>query len=176
MCDTPRRCIQGLHDGLTALSLENGPGDLEQRYASLEPLITATHDLAYIARFTVRRQWDGFTETERSAFLRAFKRLSVLTYASRFVRLSEDTFNIVESNDLGANRSRVVASISGTGDRREIPIEYVLQEGDAGWRIINIVADGVSDLALKRAEYRRVLADGSVGDLLELLESQIAAL
>ncbi len=50
--------------------------------------------------------------------------------------------------------------------------EYLLQQGSGGWRIVNIVADGVSDLALKRAEYQRVLASGTLDTLIKELESQ----
>ena len=45
-----------------------------------------------------------------------------------------------------------------------------------GWRIINIVADGVSDLALKRAEYQRVFASGGIDGLVAELEQQTRAL
>ncbi len=173
--DTPMACIEALHDGLIGLSLEQSPGGLAQRFQRLEPLIVATHDLPFIAEFTVRRHWARFDDEEREAFLQSFQRLSVMSYASRFVALSEDTFRIQESRVLGSGRVQVIASIT-RAEPPDIPIEYILQENDAGWRIINVVADGVSDLALKRAEYQRVLGEGSVADLLEVLEQQIAAL
>ncbi len=173
--DTPMACIEALHDGLIGLSLEQSPGGLAQRFQRLEPLIVATHDLPFIAEFTVRRHWARFDDEEREAFLQSFQRLSVMSYASRFVALSEDTFRIQESRVLGSGRVQVIASITHA-EPPDIPIEYILQENDAGWRIINVVADGVSDLALKRAEYQRVLGEGSVADLLEVLEQQIAAL
>ena len=173
--DTPMACIEALHDGLISLSLEQSPGGLAQRFQRLEPLIVATHDLPFIAEFTVRRHWARFDDEEREAFLQSFQRLSVMSYASRFVALSEDTFRIQESRVLGSGRVQVIASIT-RAEPPDIPIEYILQQNDAGWRIINVVADGVSDLALKRAEYQRVLAEGSVADLLEVLEQQIAAL
>ena len=173
--DTPMACIEALHDGLISLSLEQSPGGLAQRFQRLEPLIVATHDLLFIAEFTVRRHWARFDDEEREAFLQSFQRLSVMSYASRFVALSEDTFRIQESRVLGSGRVQVIASIT-RAEPPDIPIEYILQQNDAGWRIINVVADGVSDLALKRAEYQRVLAEGSVADLLEVLEQQIAAL
>jgi phospholipid transport system substrate-binding protein len=173
--DTPMACIEALHDGLISLSLEQSPGGLAQRFQRLEPLIVATHDLPFIAEFTVRRHWARFDDEEREAFLQSFQRLSVMSYASRFVALSEDTFRIQESRVLGSGRVQVIASIT-RAEPPDIPIEYILQQNDAGWRIINVVADGVSDLALKRAEYQRVLGEGSVADLLEVLEQQIAAL
>ncbi len=173
--DTPMACIEALHDGLISLSAEETPGGLAQRFQRLEPLIVATHDLSFIAEFTVRRHWARFDDEERDAFLQSFQRLSVMSYASRFVALSEDTFRIQESRVLGSGRVQVIASIT-RAEAPDIPIEYILNQNDAGWRIINVIADGVSDLALKRAEYQRVLGEGSVADLLEVLEQQIAAL
>jgi phospholipid transport system substrate-binding protein len=52
----------------------------------------------------------------------------------------------------------------------------MLEQKDGAWRIINIIADGVSDLALKRAEYQRILASGSIEDLIKELEAQTARL
>ncbi len=173
--DTPLTCVEALHEGLTSLSLEQGPVGLAQRFQRLEPLIVATHDLPFIAEFTVRRHWAGFADEEREAFLQSFQRLSVMSYASRFVALAEDTFSSHESRTLASGRVQIIATIT-RAEPPDIPIEYILHQDDAGWRIINVVADGVSDLALKRAEYQRVLGEGSVADLIEVLEEQIAAL
>jgi phospholipid transport system substrate-binding protein len=47
-----------------------------------------------------------------------------------------------------------------------------MQQDGASWKIINIVADGVSDLALKRAEYQRLFASGGIQGLIAELEEQ----
>ena len=174
-CADPRACIETLHQGLVTLSDSAAQGDLEDRYARLEPLISTTHDLAYIARVAVRRHWSGFSVEEQEAFVQAFARLSVMTYASRFVTLSDDTFRILEVNESGTDRAQVIASISRE-PQPDIPMEYLLQERAGSWQIVNVIADGVSDLALRRSEYQRILADGSADDLLAELERQIEAL
>ena len=174
-CVDPRACVETLHRGLLELSREEAETDLDYRYTRIEPLIDATHDLDYIAQVAVRRHWAEFSAEEREAFVRAFSRMSVMTYASRFVKLSEDTFRILEVNDSGANRAHVLASIS-RDEQPDIPIEYLLQEGAEGWQIVNVIADGVSDLALRRAEYQRILADDSVEELIAHLERQIEGL
>jgi len=171
-CADPRACIETLHRGLLELSRGEAGAGVEYRYARLEPLINATHDLAFIARVAVRRHWTEFSAEEQQAFVRAFTRMSVMTYASRFVKLSEDTFRILEVNESAADRAHVVARIS-RDSQPDIPMEYLLNDGAQGWRIVNVIADGVSDLALRRAEYQRVLAEGSVADLIAELESQV---
>ena len=174
-CVDPRACIETLHQGLVDLSQTAAERDLEDRYTRIEPLISSTHDLAYIARVAVRRHWAGFSVEEQEAFVQAFGRLSVMTYASRFVTLSEDTFQILEVDESGTDRAQVIASISRDPEP-DIPMEYLLQERAEGWRIVNVIADGVSDLALRRAEYQRILADGSADDLIAELERQIEEL
>ena len=42
-----------------------------------------------------------------------------------------------------------------------------------GWRIINILADGVSDLALKRVEYRAILQRDGFPKLIDMLKKKI---
>jgi phospholipid transport system substrate-binding protein len=53
-----------------------------------------------------------------------------------------------------------------------VSLEYLLQPDGDDWRIINIVADGVSDLALKRAEYQRVFSSAGISGLIAELEQQ----
>ena len=173
--DSPLACIEALHDGLLRFSSAADSSDSAQRFENLQPLIATTHDLRYIAEFTVRRHRDRFSDEERQAFIRRFERLSVMTYANRFVAADEDTFVIHESRQLASGRAQVITAIT-RAEGPDIPLEYTLHEHADGWRIINVIADGVSDLALKRAEYQRVLGDGSIADLMAELDAQIAAL
>lgn len=162
--------VERLHAGIVAAAADSD-STVEQRYAALEPLIESTHDLESIARLTVRRQWPDFTDDERRSFLAAFERLSVMTYASRFAGVGEDSFEIVGSGDAGRGRIEVNARIA-RADGDPVPIDYVLEESAAGWRIVNIFADGVSDLALKRAEYQRILSEGTIEDLIARITAQ----
>ena len=56
-------------------------------------------------------------------------------------------------------------------DHKPTPVKLTINP-PSGWKIVNILADQVSDLALKRAEYSRVLGSGTIDDLIGELESQ----
>lgn len=149
--------------------------DVEARFAALLPQVRATHDLRGIARLTIRRDFEQFTPEEQAAFIEAFERLSVMNYAARFTGLSEESFRNVGSKSIGSDRAEVESFIrNGAGE--EISLDYVLEYSPDGWRIINIVADGVSDLALKRAEYRAILASGTAADLIDAIRAQTDSL
>ena len=71
-----------------------------------------------------------------------------------------------------ANGRMQVSTAVVRADQPDVALEYLLQNNSDSWRIINIVADGVSDLALKRAEYQRVFASGGIEGLIAELEQQ----
>jgi phospholipid transport system substrate-binding protein len=162
--------VAALHAGIVAAA-KTPAREVEARYAELEPLVERTHDLAYIAELSIRRHWAGLTDDQRQRFLAAFSRLSVMTYAARFGTATAETFEMVGSGDGGNGRVLVHAKINRANDP-DVSLDYLLHETDDGWKIINILADQVSDLALKRAEYARVLGAGTIDDLIAELESQ----
>jgi len=149
-----------------------GKATVSERYRALEPAIVKTHDLPYIAEFALRRQWPMLKDEERQRFVAAFQRLSVMTYAARFGNVAPDAFRPLEAGMPDANgRVQVKTAIKREG-QADVSLEYLLQQNGDDWKIINIVADGVSDLALKRAEYQRVFASGGIEGLIAELDRQ----
>ena len=169
---TPSATIDSLQNALVAASRDAAQATVSERYRMLEPSIVATHNLAYIAEFALRRQWASLTETERQRFIAAFQRLSVMTYAARFRNVASDAFRPIEAGAPDASgRVQVTTAIKREG-QPDVSFQYLMQQDGASWKIINIVADGVSDLALKRAEYQRLFANGGIEGLIAELEQQ----
>lgn len=174
--DSPAATIATLQRGLAALARERPAATLDERYRALEPLILATHNLPYIAEFALRRHWGELSESQRRQFVAAFTRLSVMTYAARFASVSAETFRPAVAGEVdAAGRVQVSTAVARAG-QADVTLEYLLQHDTTGWRIVNIVADGVSDLALKRAEYQRVFAAGALEGLLAELDAQVERL
>jgi len=171
--DTPEATVTSLHRGLIAASQSSPGASVDERYRKLEPLIAKTHDLRYIAEFALRKQWPMLSETDRQRFIAAFEKLSVMTYASRFKNVTERTFKGGGPATIESGRAHVLTSIPRQG-QPDVSLDYMLEQKDGAWRIINIIADGVSDLALKRAEYQRILGAGTLDDLIKELEAQTA--
>jgi phospholipid transport system substrate-binding protein len=161
--------VGSLHEGLIAASRGASTQD---RFRRLEPLIAATHDLPYIAEFALRRQWSSLAEADRQQFVAAFERLSVTTYAARFKAVGVDTFRPMKAEPPDASGRIQVRTAIARADQPDVSLEYLLQRDGENWKIINVIADGVSDLALKRAEYQRVFASGGIAGLIAELEQQ----
>jgi phospholipid transport system substrate-binding protein len=167
--DAPDATITTLQQALIAASRG---ASIDERYRALEPVIVATHDLPYIAEFALRRQWSSLAEADRQRFVAAFQRLSVMTYAARFKAVGADTFRPVAAQPADASGRVTVTTAVARAGQPDVSLEYVLQQDAKGWRIINVIADGVSDLALKRAEYQRLYASGGIDGLIAEIEAQ----
>jgi phospholipid transport system substrate-binding protein len=159
---------------VAAAALGPDPGH-DARYERLAPVVTETHDLETMGRLTVRRFWRDWSESERASFNEAFTRLSIATYASRFANVGPETFGIVGGAVDGDDRVEV-QSLVRRRDGDAVPIDYLLQGRDGSWRIINVFADGASELSLMASEFYAILESGGFDALLREIEARIAAL
>ena len=154
--------------------LDPDPG-LAARETRLAPVIRETHDLGTMGRLTVRRAWREWSEAQKEAFGDAFAALSIATYASRFGGVGPDSFELVAGGASGEQRVEVNSRIR-RADGSAVSLDYLLENDGRGWRIINVLADGASELSLMAAEYFDILDDAGFDGLIAALEEKRAAL
>jgi phospholipid transport system substrate-binding protein len=126
------------------------------RYEKLKDPISNSHDLTKIARIVVGKEWEKLTEGQQQKLVEVFSRLSVASYAHNFKDYSGESF-VFDSEEETARGGVVVHSHLVVPGEKDVKFDYMLKEKGPSWRIINIIANGVSDLALKRSEYTAIL-------------------
>ena len=126
------------------------------RYEKLDPAIRNSHDLPKIARIVVGREWQKLTEEQQAKLTDAFSRLSISAYAHNFKEFGGESFDPISEEET-ARGGVIVHSLLVIPDDKDVKFDYMLKKKGDTWRIINIIANGVSDLALKRSEYTSVL-------------------
>jgi phospholipid transport system substrate-binding protein len=143
------------------------------RYDRLSPVVTAAFDLPFIARIVVGRYWRSFDDEEKANFVETFSRLSIATYAGRFDGYSGERFKVVSSKESRHGRI-IVRSILIKPEGDEIKLDYILHKSGNKWHIINVVANGVSDLSLKRSDYTAFLKKKGLKSLIDKLNEKIS--
>ena len=93
----------------------------------------------------------------------------------RFDAWSGERFETTGTRALKRGRVAVRTLLHLAGGET-IRLDYVVRPGQDGWRIVNVVAEGVSELALRRAEYDTLMATGSFETLIGRIERRIAEL
>ncbi|WP_272867677.1 ABC transporter substrate-binding protein [Crenothrix polyspora] len=126
------------------------------RYERLNSAVANSHDLAKIARIVVGKEWEKLNADQQQKLTDVFSRLSVASYAHNFKDYAGESF-AVDTEEQTARGGVVVHSHLSIPDEKDVKFDYMLKEKGDSWRIINIIANGVSDLALKRSEYTTIL-------------------
>lgn len=145
----------------------------EGRYKRLAPAVEESHNLPGIAQFAAGRYWEKLSEQQKKAYVDAFAKMSIATYAYRFDDYSGESFKTVSEEATGKGDA-LVHTLFSTANGEKLHFDYVLRLKDGVWRIINIIVDGVSDLAIKRSEYGNILRDEGADVLIAKLQGQIA--
>lgn len=166
--DRPAAPVARLHQALLALSADAG---CEAQIARVAAAVDASYDLPGIARRMLGTHWSGLGDEQQQAFVERLRQSMVLQYVSRFGRAEGLRFRDDGEQAQAAERVRVDALLqrpNGTPVR----LQYLVQRDGARWRIVNVVADGVSDAALRRVQYDAVVRREGVEGLLSLLAAQ----
>lgn len=168
----PEQVVSYLHESLIKAMREGEKLGYRGRFDLLAPVVDQTHDLDFIARTTLGANWTQLDAEQHHAFLDTFRKLSIGTYAGWFKGYGGERFEFLERQSMPRDqvmvRSRLVQP-SG----EIVRFDYILRQGKDGWRIINILADGVSDLALKRVEYRAIFQRDGFPTLIDLLKKKV---
>jgi phospholipid transport system substrate-binding protein len=126
------------------------------RYDKLSEPVSNSHDLTKIARIVIGKEWEKLSESQQQKLVDVFVRLSIASYAHNFKDYSGESF-VFDSEEETTRGGVVVHSHLIIPDDKPVKFDYMLKEKGDSWRIINIIANGVSDLALKRSEYTTIL-------------------
>ena len=143
----------------------------------IAPVIHKSLDLPFITRFALGRYWSDLGAAERDATVDVFSRWTVAHYAARFNGYSGEQFELISAEGSRRDREFVRTVLKVSGDPSDnVTLDYLLHETDGKWRVINVIANGVSDLSLKRADYGAVIKAQGLDALIAKLEDQISDL
>jgi len=162
----------------TALIENMKAGDsmtFEERFETLRPLLDEIMAVDRMGRYLFGRDWASFEDAQRAEFKQTFLDLSAATYASQFKEFGGESFDPVAVRQQSEDRAVVKRRLT-TGSGRQIAFDYLMTRDDSQWQIVTIITDGVSDLAIKRTQYQRILGnedfEAVIAHIRDSIESQ----
>jgi phospholipid transport system substrate-binding protein len=169
---TARQIVDNFQAQLVAVMKEGKQLGYAGRYAKLFDAVANSHDLSKIARIVVGKEWEKLSEAQQQQLVDVFSKLSVASYAHNFKEFSGETF-VFDSEEETTRGGVVIHAHLTIPDDKDVKFDYMLKEKGSSWRIINIIANGVSDLALKRSEYTSILQRDGFDALIAKINEKI---
>lgn len=169
---TAKQVVDKFQSDLIAIMKDGKKLGYAGRYERLTEPVTNSHDLTKIARIVVGKEGEKLSEEQQQKLVDVFSRLSIASYAHNFKDYSGESF-VFDSEEETTRGGVVVHSHLVIPDDKPVKFDYMLKEKGNSWRIINIIANGVSDLALKRSEYTSILEREGFDALINKINEKI---
>lgn len=170
----PAVVVEHLHAVLVSMMKDGAKLGYQGRLKLIRPVLSQTDDWPTVCRSVLGKSWAKLSEDQKTKFEATFEELSSAMYAANFDSYSGEKFKTVEERTLPRGSVLVRAQLLVPGEEA-VHFDYVLREYGGKWKIVNIIVDGVSDVALKRAEYGQVMEQDGLDGLLKKMREKIAA-
>jgi phospholipid transport system substrate-binding protein len=167
--------VQTLTDSLLKSMRAGTTISMTERYKQLQPVIEQVFAMPLVTRLAVGPEWANFQPDQQKALIAAYTRFTVANYAHNFHDFDGQKFeiddNVLSRGDDKVVRTRVIPS-------HDVPVSllYRMHELDGTWRVIDVISDGVSQLALRRSDFAVAIAAGGAPALIAHLNKSSDAL
>jgi phospholipid transport system substrate-binding protein len=167
--------VQALTDALLKSMRAGTTISMAERYKQLEPVVEQVFAMPLVTRLAVGPQWASFPPEQQKALIAAYTRFTVANYAHNFHDFDGQKFeiddNVLSRGDDKVVRTRVIPA-------HDVPVSllYRMHQVDGTWKVIDVISDGVSQLALRRSDFAVAIAAGGAPALIAHLNKSSEAL
>ena len=126
------------------------------RYKKLDPVVRETFEFEAVSLIALGTHWKKLEQPQKLAFMAKLTDLRIATYADQFKEFGGESFQFDSSQDVKNGKLLLRYNLVAPNEK-PIKFEYFVGQFNGQWHIINIVVDGISDLALKKAQYTSVI-------------------
>jgi phospholipid transport system substrate-binding protein len=154
---------------LTGKDLSEG-----ERRKRFEALFVVAFDYDRIGKFVLGRFRRQINEADMKEYLSLFKDMVVRVYAARFGEYNQETFKVSGSRVIDKKVDTMIVSskIIRPNDSKIALEWHMYQDKTGGFKIFDVVVEGVSMALTQRSEFSAILQQGGIKKLIEDLKVQ----
>jgi phospholipid transport system substrate-binding protein len=158
--------------------MQSGPRiSFAQRFAALTPVIEQTFDLDAVLAASIGLSWATVPNDQKAQLRAAFVRYTVASYTANFNRYNGQSFLVSPAVRNVGNGEVIVQNKLIAADGSATPLDYVMRYGPAGWKAVDVLANGsISRVAVQRSDFRELLASGGAPALMAALQRKVSNL
>lgn len=153
---SPEKVIAAAADDIATL--------VETRYAELEADLRGEHilvrqyllsrfDFKSTCRLILGRHWKQASPEQRQRFVDAFYRYLLGSYGSALLEFRRDTIRVLPAREAASGASSRVRTQVKLTDGSVFEVDFYMRRDDRGWRVVDVIAEGISYVRTYRSEF-----------------------
>ncbi len=167
--DTVKANVTSVLDVLRDPKLR-GEAGRKAKEQKIEAEADTLFDFVELSKRTLGLNWNKFTVEQRKEFVRLFEVILRDVYVDRITAYTDEEVKFTKEVPLTETTVEVQSAVAGKSGRVEI--DYRVIKEQSGWRVYDVVIDGVSLISNYRTQFREILANNPPEKLLETLREK----
>jgi phospholipid transport system substrate-binding protein len=151
---------------------EQYKSDPQGVYDLVNTVVLPHFDFSAMTDLALGRYKDDVNEQQRPEIVNEFRMLLVRTYSSALLEYTDQVLVYLPMEGSEAEGEVTVRTEIEQAGGFPIPINYVLRNGDDGWKVLDISVDEVSLVTNYRSSFARAIKKKGIDGLIETLRSR----
>jgi phospholipid transport system substrate-binding protein len=171
----PDQLVQRVTDDVLATIKSDkqlAAGDKQKALKLAEEKVLPHIDFEESTRLAVGRAWKEATPEQRQKLVSEFRRMLVRTYSNAIESYRGQTMKVLPARGKQDEQDTAVRAQFVRAGGKPLPIEFHMRKTDKGWKIYDIVVEGVSLVLTYRSEFDQVVRQGGVDGLIKRLATK----
>src|SRR4029077_9918454 len=159
------------------LSVAYGGHGTENLAARVRPLLEKSFAFDIVTRQAMGPGWRQFSAAEQKRVIELFSELVIRTYSARVVGTQRPKIAYGTPVTIASDRCEIPSRVShftASSSNEPIAVVYRMIRLPAGWRIYDVLIEGVSFVSNYRAQFDELIQKGGAVAAIRTLEAKLA--
>ncbi|MCM2327462.1 MAG: ABC transporter substrate-binding protein [Lysobacter sp.] len=144
-------------------------GSPQKLYALVEEKVIPHFDFTRMTRLAVGRNWAQANDAQKASLTREFQTLLVRTYSTSLSQYRDQTIDVRPAKVAAGDKETFVKTVVKQSGGPSIPIDYGMELTDKGWKVYDVVVDGVSLVTTYRGSFNEQIQKSGIDGLVKTL-------
>ena len=169
--DLVKKVTQDVLDAIKS-DKELAAGDKQKALKLAEEKVLPLIDFEEATRLAVGRSWSQASPEQKKKLVDEFRQMLVRTYSHAIEAYQGQTMKVMPVRMKPDATEVTVQNQFVRGNRQPVKIDYSMRKTDKGWKIYDIVAEGVSLVLTYRSEFDTIVKQDGMDGLLKRLATK----
>ncbi|THF63761.1 ABC transporter substrate-binding protein [Pseudothauera nasutitermitis] len=147
-------------------------GDPDKVMALVHDKVLPHFNFRRMTMLAVGRDWREASPEQQQRLVDAFLTLLVRTYSNALTQYRDQTVAFLPLRAASGDTNVQVRTEVRQSGAQPIPIDYMLERTDAGWKVFDVVVAGVSLVTNYRSTFAQEVRAGGIDGLIRSLENR----